>query len=133
MKIKPKQYAETLLALTRNKDRQEAIGVISKLAGLIVRRNQSSQLEKIIESFEKAWDKEDELVAVEITSARSLSKSSRELILNYVSKNVQGRKTEVKYGINPELMGGFIVRYGSTMLDFSLKNRLKELKQSLAK
>ncbi|MFH0891909.1 MAG: ATP synthase F1 subunit delta [Candidatus Falkowbacteria bacterium] len=133
MKIKPKQYAETLLALTRNKDRQEAIKVISKLAGLIVRRNQSSQLDKIIESFEKAWNKEDGLVAVEIISARELDKSSRKLILDYVNKNIRGRKTEVKYGIDSALKGGFVVRYGSTMLDFSLRNRLKELKQSLAK
>lgn len=133
MKIKPKQYAEALLALTRNKDRKEAIKVINKLAGFIVRRNQSSQLEKVIESFEKAWDKEEGLVAVEITSARPLDKSSRELILDYVNKNIQGRKTNVNYGINPELRGGFVVRYGSTMFDFSLKNRLKELKQLLVK
>ena len=133
MKIKPKQYAETLLALTRNKDRKEAARAISKLAGFIVGRNQSSQLEKIIESFERAWDLEEGIVTVEITSARALDKSSQEIILDYVNKNIQGRKTEVKYGINPELKGGFVVRYGSTMLDFSLRNRLKQLKQSLAK
>jgi F-type H+-transporting ATPase subunit delta len=67
-----------------------------------------------------------------ITSAAALSASTKESILSKIRGSVKG-ELEITEEIDPELIGGFIVRMGDTQIDASISNQLNNLKQRLTK
>jgi F-type H+-transporting ATPase subunit delta len=43
-----------------------------------------------------------------------------------------GKKIEAKFSLDPNLLGGALVRVGDTIYDGSLRNRLNSLRERLA-
>lgn len=72
------------------------------------------------------------IVPMTITSASPLAASTRESILSKIRGSVKGQ-LEITEEIDPELIGGFIVRMGDTQIDASISNQLNNLKQRLTK
>jgi ATP synthase F1 delta subunit len=56
-----------------------------------------------------------------------------ENVLKASLKNVTDRDVEVEYVIDPSLLGGILVKIGSTMYDTSIKGQLRLLKDELIK
>lgn len=48
-------------------------------------------------------------------------------------KNITDREIDIEYAIDPSLLGGVLVRIGSTMYDTSIKGQLRLLKDELIK
>ncbi len=48
-------------------------------------------------------------------------------------KNITARELDIEYTIDPSLLGGILVRIGSTMYDTSIKGQLRLLKDELIK
>ena len=72
------------------------------------------------------------IVPMTITSASPLAASTKESILSKIRGSVKG-ELEITEEIDPELIGGFIVRMGDTQIDASISNQLNNLKQRLTK
>ena len=43
-----------------------------------------------------------------------------------------GKRVEPKYSLEPELLGGAVVRIGDTIYDGSVRNRLNQMRARLA-
>ena len=65
-------------------------------------------------------------VTAEVTSARSLSAQQTEAIEGAI-RRAMGSKVSVNHHVDPELIGGLVVRVGSRMVDSSLKTQLQKL------
>ena len=46
--------------------------------------------------------------------------------------SLTGKKVRARYATNPELLGGAVVRVGSTIYDGSVRGQLQKLKEQLA-
>ena len=72
-----------------------------------------------------------ELVA-ELISSKELNNLEVESIRKELSSSF-GSNLNISYRYEPSLLGGFIIQAGSTMIDTSIKNKLKQYKQLMLK
>jgi F-type H+-transporting ATPase subunit delta len=69
-------------------------------------------------------------VSANVTSARELTaKEQKDLQANI--EKLTGKKVNLSYEINTEIIGGIVTRIGSTVYDSSVKTQLQNLKQQL--
>lgn len=90
--------------------------------------------EGILPAIAKSYDAEVKaykgIVPVELVTAVALDEATRKAILAKVDEHVKGT-LEVKETINPDIIGGFIVKMGDKQIDASVANQLNNLKQRL--
>jgi len=68
--------------------------------------------------------------SAEIVTARELDAKEREALLAEVSK-LAGGKVEARFKLDASILGGTVVRLGSTVYDGSVRGRLDRLRDSL--
>ena len=66
-----------------------------------------------------------------ITSATPLSDAEKDALLEKLCKQ-SGHTVRAEYAVDPSLLGGITVEMDGTVLDGSLKNRLRELKEVIS-
>lgn len=67
----------------------------------------------------------------EVVSARGLSPEERRKLELQVAK-VTGKTLRVNYSVDPKVMGGAMVKVGSTIYDGSVRGQLQRIKEQLA-
>jgi ATP synthase F1 delta subunit len=72
------------------------------------------------------------VLPVSVASAVELD----EELVDGIGKRIEeqtGRRVELSSQVDPELLGGLVVRVGNLVLDASVRNRLEQLRKSVAK
>jgi len=88
-------------------------------------------LSQITRQFETELNRQLGFVEADITSSRPLSAEEQHSLESQVER-MTGRRVRARYGTNPELLGGVVVRVGSTIYDGSVRGQLQRLKEELA-
>ena len=71
------------------------------------------------------------LAHAEVVSARALSdQEKRELELQVMK--ITGKRVQAKYETDPKLLGGAMLKIGSTIYDGSVRGQLQKLKEQLS-
>jgi F-type H+-transporting ATPase subunit delta len=100
------------------------------LVGVAVQNGRAKDLPAIAESFAALYAAHRGVKPVEVISAKPLSAAELEAILAGVREAVGGA-VETVAKVDPELIGGFIVRIGSRQYDASLKSKLESLRRAM--
>ena len=87
-------------------------------------------LKQIVRQFESELNRQLGFVEAEVTSSRPLSVEEQRALEAKV-EGMTGRKVRAHYHTNPQLLGGAIVRIGSTIYDGSVRGQLQKLKEQL--
>jgi len=66
----------------------------------------------------------------EVTSALPLSKEEQNAVRNNVLDKM-GEKTNIKFHVDPQILGGLVIRVGDKVLDGSVSGQLEGLRKSL--
>ena len=99
-----------------------------KFVGTIALNGRLQNIQNIIDEFLKMMsDKRGELVA-SVTTAFPISKDINNSLVTEVKKLTKSEKIELKSNVDKSLIGGFVLRVGSTMIDSSIKTKLNSLK-----
>ena len=69
-------------------------------------------------------------VTAMVTAARDLTKEQESALTDKLRK-VVGAKVQVDLQVDPELLGGLVVRVGSRMVDSSLRSKLEKLQYAM--
>ena len=88
-------------------------------------------LEPIIAQLEKELDARLGFAEAEILSARPLADAEKREFEAQVGK-LTGKKVRAKYGQDAALLGGAVVRVGSTIYDGSVKGQLERLREAIS-
>jgi F-type H+-transporting ATPase subunit delta len=99
---------------------------------LLTERHRMPLLPRIRRQFEGLWAEEHKLLPVSVTSAVELDES----LLEEIGKRIQdqtGRRVELSASVEPDVLGGLVVRVGNMVLDASVRNRLEQLRKQVAK
>jgi F-type H+-transporting ATPase subunit delta len=97
----------------------------------LLERHRMPAIFRIRARYEQLWDEEHQLLPVEITSAIKLDES----IVNNIGERIgeqAGRKVELSSNVDPEILGGIVLRVGNFILDASIRNRLNQLRKQVA-
>lgn len=97
---------------------------------VIIDHQRLDELNDILAEYHAIADEQSGMVEAEITSARDLSPSDRTELESQVEKLAGGR-VRTTYRQDASLLGGAVVRIGSTVYDGSVRAQLQQLKQRL--
>ncbi len=99
---------------------------------LLAERHRMPVLPRIRRAFEQLWAKENRLLPVTVTSAVELDEG----LVQDIGKRIEeqtDRRVELSSKVDPDLLGGLVVRVGNMVLDASVRNRLEQLRKQVAK
>jgi len=110
-------------------------GGISKparnLVAVLIDHRRVQFLGRIVEQLEKELDARLGFAEAEITSVRGLNDAEKRTLEGAVEK-LTGKKVRARYGQDAALLGGAVVRIGSTIYDGSVKGQLQRIKEAIS-
>jgi len=121
-----RRLLDTIVAKTGDVHRS-----VRNFIAVLIDHSRIAMLPEIAKQFETELNTRMGRVEAQITSARQLSDSERQALIAQVAKTT-GRQVSAKYTTDPTLLGGAIVRVGSTVYDGSVRGQLQKIKQELA-
>ncbi len=137
-KITPKNYALALyevLEAKESKERRQEI--MDNFLKLVWKNKDWRQLNKILTSFTKVISQKTNSLEAEVVSVRELTKISVQELKDWLisqtgpASRLGGRKVVLKERLEPDLLGGLIIKYEDRLLDLSLKTQLQDLYKHL--
>jgi F-type H+-transporting ATPase subunit delta len=90
-----------------------------------------NMLPVIARQFELELNNRLGITNVEIFSARELGASERQQLESQVAA-ITGRKVRADYKLDSKLLGGAVVRAGSTIYDGSVRGQLRRMMEQLS-
>jgi F-type H+-transporting ATPase subunit delta len=105
---------------------------IRNFIALITHHERLHELRDMITAYSSLADENSGIAEVEITTARPLDNENRRLLEQQVAKLAGEPKVQATYHEDPSLLGGAIVRLGSTVYDGSVRAQLEQMRQRLA-
>jgi F-type H+-transporting ATPase subunit delta len=97
----------------------------------LIERHRMPVIFRIKARFEELWDDEKQLLPVEVTSSVELDKATVDSIGERIGEQT-GRTVELSSKVDPEILGGIVLRVGNSILDASIRNRLNQLRKQVA-
>ncbi|MBM2830816.1 MAG: H(+)-transporting two-sector ATPase [Gammaproteobacteria bacterium] len=98
---------------------------------LLVDAGRISVAPQIHALFEEKKDRAEGVAGVEVISAYPLDDNQQEKIKKIMAKRL-GKKIDITTRIDKSLIGGAVIRAGDSVIDASLKGRLKQLSHNFA-
>ena len=121
------------------KEKQEALGPLLKDAdetllnflALLIENHRMPVIFRVRGEYERLWDEENRTLPVEITSAIELDQATTESLGKTIGERA-GRKVTLAARVDPDILGGIVLRVGNSILDASIRNRLEQLRRQVA-
>jgi F-type H+-transporting ATPase subunit delta len=99
---------------------------------LLAERHRVPVIFRIRRGFDAMWAEENRLLPVTVTSAVELDEG----LVREIGRRIEeqtGRRVELSSNVDPDVLGGLIVRVGNMVLDASIRNRLESLRKQVAR
>ena len=103
---------------------------LKKFLGFVTLKNRLFYLNNIIESFLNLVSKNKGELKAKLISSKKLSKDEKKKIQDDLSKDFKF-SFDLDYIYDPSLIAGLIIQIGSTMIDTSVKTKLKKLEKNM--
>jgi len=99
--------------------------------GILIEKRRLNLLPEMIEQVQVQVNERLGLADAEVTSARNLGDEEKRSLEAQVAK-ATGKTVRAHYGQDKSLLGGAVVKVGSTIYDGSVRGRLERMKQQIA-
>jgi len=99
---------------------------------LLIEKHRMPVLFRIRANYDALWEEENRLLPVHITSAVELDSSTVKQLGDRIAEQTD-RKVDVSADVDPDILGGIVVRVGNSVLDASVRNRLEQLRRQVAR
>jgi F-type H+-transporting ATPase subunit delta len=103
---------------------------LRNLLAVLINNNRIANVAEVAADWRRILQEQQGIRPAEIVTARELSEEERNAIQAEVAK-LAGAKIEATFKLDKGILGGTVVRIGSTVYDGSVKGRLERLKESL--
>jgi F-type H+-transporting ATPase subunit delta len=97
----------------------------------LIERQRMPAIFRIKTRYDQMWEDERDLLPVEVTSAIELDKSTVSNIGERIGEQTK-RTVELSSKVDPDILGGIVLRVGNVVLDASIRNRLEQLRKQVA-
>jgi ATP synthase F1 delta subunit len=98
---------------------------------LLIENHRMPVIFRIRREYDRLWEREHRLLPVVITSAVELDEQTTKSLTSSIGKRT-GRTVTLTTHVEPDILGGIIVRVGNSILDASIRNRLEQLRTQVA-
>jgi ATP synthase F1 delta subunit len=97
----------------------------------LIERHRMPAIFRIRTEFSALYDDAKKLLPVTITSAVALDDETVSGLGRRIAEQID-RHVEVSSAVDPDILGGIVLRVGNVILDASIKNRLEQLRKQVA-
>jgi F-type H+-transporting ATPase subunit delta len=104
---------------------------VRNFIAVIVHHQRLHELGTMVESFGTLMDEESSVAEAQIVSAHALDADSKALLEQKIQQMTGTKQVNATYSEDASLLGGAVVRIGSTVYDGSIRAQLTEMKQRL--
>ena len=111
--------------------RDEISGPVRNLVAVLIDHRRVPFLKPIVQQVEKEINQRLGFAEAQITSVRELGDGEKRTLEAQIEK-VTGRKVRAQYGQDASLLGGALVRVGSTVYDGSVKGQLEKIREAIS-
>jgi F-type H+-transporting ATPase subunit delta len=105
-------------------------GLVGNFLRVVARNRRLFAVPSMITAFRRIAAAHRGEVAAEVTSAHDLSAEQMKELQGSL-KEVAGKDVAIKLTVDPEILGGLVVKIGSRQIDTSLRTKLNSLKLAL--
>jgi ATP synthase F1 delta subunit len=109
----------------------DADPVVVNFLKLLIEKHRMPVIFRIRSVLDDLWERENRLLPVRISSAVELDEETVRQLGDRISEQT-GRQVELSSTVEPDLLGGIVVRVGNSVLDASVRNRLQQLRRQVA-
>jgi ATP synthase F1 delta subunit len=106
--------------------------ILKNFLKLLIEKHRMPAVFRVRRTFDELWQLENKLLAVEVTSAIELDKKTVKQIGDRIGEET-GQKIELSERVDPDILGGLVVRVGNSIIDASIRARLDSLRKQVAK
>ena len=99
---------------------------------LLIEKHRMPVIFRVRAEFDQLWEEENKLLPVTVTSAVELPKATVKQIGDRIAEQTD-RKVDLQSKVDPDILGGIVVRVGNSVLDASIRNRLENFRKQVAK
>jgi F-type H+-transporting ATPase subunit delta len=120
-------------------EKQEMLGrvldgadeIFLNFLSLLIENHRMPVIFRARQQYERLWDEENRTLPVEVTSAIALDQATTESLGRTIGERA-GRKVTLSARVDPDILGGIVLRVGNSILDASIRNRLEQLRRHVA-
>jgi F-type H+-transporting ATPase subunit delta len=112
--------------------RQSISRPVRNLIAVLIDHRRIASLEQVVKDFRQELDRRLGFAEAEISSARELSDSEKRALESQVER-LSGKKVRARYSQDASLLGGAVVKLGSTIYDGSVSGQLEKLREQLSR
>jgi F-type H+-transporting ATPase subunit delta len=99
---------------------------------LVAERHRMPAVFRIRREFDSLWREENKLLEVRITSAVELDDD----LVKTIGKRIEdqtGQRIDLDANVDPDVIGGLVLRVGNMVMDASVRGRLERLRKEVAR
>jgi F-type H+-transporting ATPase subunit delta len=105
--------------------------LIRNFVRVVTEKGRAQQLDEIAREYDALVAAEEQILNVELTTAYELSDDEAASIVKQIEE-ASGQRVEAARTVDPELIGGLVLKAGSLEVDSSVRGRLDRLRRDLA-
>jgi len=111
---------------------EDAEPVVQNVLELLIEKHRMPIIFRLRRELDRLWEEENKLLPVQITSAVELEAATVERIGEEIGEQT-GRKVNLVASVDPDVLGGIVLRVGNSILDASIRTRLENLRKQVAR
>ena len=109
----------------------EADELVRNFIRVVTEKGRAPMLDEIVREYELFVAADEKILSVQLTTAYELSDDEAAAIVKQI-EDASGRRVEAARSVDPQLIGGLVLKAGSLEVDSSVRGRLDRLRRELA-
>ncbi len=110
----------------------DADPIVLNFLELLIEKHRTPVLFRTRRAFDRLWQDHNRLLPVNVTSAVALDEATVRHIGERIAEQT-GRKVDLKANVEPDILGGIVVRVGNSVQDASISHRLDLLRRQITR
>ncbi len=106
-------------------------GTVRNFVAVVTSHERLADLTEIVDAYLQLADKDSGVAEAEITSARPLEEAGRRALEASIAQLTGESQVRATYREDPSLLGGAVIKVGSTVYDGSVRGQLEQMKHQL--
>jgi ATP synthase F1 delta subunit len=106
--------------------------VLVNFLKLLIENHRMPVIFRVRRAYDALWEEENQRLPVSITSAIELDEDTVKQIGDRIGERT-GREVDLSAEVDPDILGGLVLRVGDRVLDASIATRLDSLRKQVAR
>jgi F-type H+-transporting ATPase subunit delta len=110
----------------------DADPILVNFLKLLIENHRMPVIFRVRRGFDDLWLEENKRLPVQVTSAVALDPTTVDQIGARIAEQT-GQRIDITSTVEPDILGGLVIRVGNSILDASIRNRLEQLRKQVAR